>query len=116
MAASFAEQVFQIAYVVPEEGGNIWVDYFSIVGPSRKKAMASRFLDFLNRPDIAARNARFVNYATPNKAAEALLPEAFFSNPVIYPDAAVLGRSEFYAKLAPRVQRRLNGLLARLVR
>lgn len=105
-----------IAYVVPEEGGNIWVDYFAVVGASKKKALGTRFIDFLSRPDIASRNAQFVNYATPNKAAEALLPKAFFDNPVIYPSAEVLERSEFYTKLTPRVQRKLNGMLARLVR
>ena len=58
--------------------------------------------------EIAARNALFVNYATPNKAAEQHLPRSYFDNPVIYPDAQVMARSEFYTRLAPRMQRTLN--------
>ncbi len=105
-----------IAYIVPREGGNIWVDYLAIVGASKKKSLAHQFVNFLSRPDIAARNALYVNYATPNMAAKPKLPAEYFANRVIYPEQDVLARSEFYSKLAPRVQRRLNAMLARLIR
>jgi len=104
-----------IVYVVPREGGNLWIDYLVILRSSTQKALAAKFIDFLNRPEIAARNAKFVNYATPNTAARPYLPKEYFDNPVIYPDQAVLSRSEIYHELAPRAQKTLNTVYGQLV-
>jgi len=105
-----------IHYLVPREGGNIWTDYLVVLKGSQHKELAYAFIDFLNEPENAAQLARFVHYATPNKAAEKLLPEAFRSDPVIYPDAAVLARSETYQPLPPRVIKLRNTLFSRLAR
>ena len=82
---------------------------------SEHKALAYQFIDFLNEPTIAARLAQFVYYATANKAAEALLPEEFLEDPVIYPPPQVLKHSEVYTHLPPRAQKRRNGIFARLL-
>lgn len=105
----------RIAYVVPEEGGNIWGDYLAIVSSSPRQALAARFIDFLNRPEIAARNAEYVNYATPNHAAHEFLGENYFSNEIIHPGKSVLVRSEVYRTLPPRAQRTVNSVFADLV-
>ena len=105
----------EITYVLPKEGGNIWVDYLAVGEASTKKDLAYQFIDFLNEPEIAARLAQFVYFATPNKAAEGLLPREFIEDPVIYPDAATLQRSEVYSHLPAKVIRRINGIFARLL-
>jgi spermidine/putrescine transport system substrate-binding protein len=105
-----------IEYVTPAEGTQLWVDYLSVVGSSAQKGLAYRFLDFLNEPEVAARQARFVHYATPNAAAERLLPAEFRADPVIYPPPEVLARSETYAALPPRALKLRNELFARLLR
>lgn len=105
----------EITYVLPKEGGNIWVDYLAVGQASEHKAQAYQFIDFLNEPTIAARLAQFVYYATPNKAAEALLPEEFLGDPIIYPPPQVLKHSEVYTHLPPRAQKRRNGIFARLL-
>ncbi len=104
-----------IAYAVPVEGGNIWVDYFAVLSASSKKELASAFINFLNEPEIAARNAEFVYYATPNTAAEQYLPDEYFANPVIYPPEDQLSKSEFYKPLSPRAQKLTNSIIAQLV-
>ena len=104
-----------IVYVVPEEGSNLWVDYLTIMQTSPRKDLAARFIDFLNRPEIAARNAEFVYYSTPNVAARPLLSQEYLDNPVIHPDASLLERSEPYRELSPRVQKTLNSEFALLV-
>jgi spermidine/putrescine transport system substrate-binding protein len=110
------EHAENIAYVLPEEGGNIWVDYLTIAQASNKKELAMQFINFLNEPEIAARLAEFVYYATPNEAAEQYLPEEYFEDPVIYPSEEQLSRSEFHAPLAPRVQQYTNEIVANLIR
>lgn len=64
-----------IAYTIPEEGGVIWQDNMAIVAESPNQYTAHVFLNFLMRPDIAAQNADYVLYLTPNEGAEPLLAE-----------------------------------------
>ncbi|NTU81900.1 MAG: spermidine/putrescine ABC transporter substrate-binding protein [Chloroflexales bacterium] len=64
-----------IAFVIPKEGGTIWMDNLAILAESPNKAAAHKFIDFMLRPDIAARNAEYVGYPTPNKAAREQVSE-----------------------------------------
>jgi spermidine/putrescine transport system substrate-binding protein len=104
-----------IEYAVPSEGGNLWVDYWTVMEASKNKDLAKAFLNYLNEPENAAALAEYVSYATPNKAAELLLPEAFLSDPVIYPSPAVLEKSEAYTQLSPRAERIRNLMITRLI-
>jgi spermidine/putrescine transport system substrate-binding protein len=104
-----------IRYVVPDEGANLYADYLTISSESTKKQLAAQFIDFLNRPDVAARNALFVKYASPNRAAEALLPKEFLEDPAIYPSESVLQRSEIYDPLSARAYKSFNASMIRLM-
>lgn len=105
-----------IAYVLPSEGSIIWVDYLVVMQKSPNKELAWAFLNFINQPENAARLAQYVWYATPNKAAEKLLPPGFLSNPVIYPGGQALANSEFYKALPPRATRKRNISFTNIVR
>lgn len=104
-AATLMDQDAAVAYQVPREGGAIWVDYLAIATHGQR-ALAAAFVEFLNRPEVAAQNARYLFYATPNRAAEALLPAEFLQDPLIYPDAETLAHSEHYGNLTPDGVRR----------
>ncbi len=105
-----------IQYVLPAEGGNIWVDYLAVLDSSKNKDLAWEFIDFLNEPEHAAQLAEFVYYATPNTAAEKLLPQEFLEAPVIYPSAEALANSEFYMPLPPRATKKRNLAFTRVIR
>lgn len=98
----------KITYVLPEEGGALWVDYLVVMQASPNKAVAMDFLNFLNEPEHAAKLAQALYYATPNRAAERLLPPEFLADPVIYPSPEQLARSEFPVPLPPRTTRLYN--------
>lgn len=104
-----------IRYVVPEEGTNLWVDFWTVAAQSPNKEDAFKFIDFINMPEVAARNAEFVHYATPNRSANGLLPASHHEDPVINPPDAVLERSEAYELLPPRAVRAWNALFAEIV-
>ena len=106
----------QLTYVLPEEGGAIWVDCFTVGAHSKNPDLAYAFLNFFNRPENSAQQARFAFTPTPNLEAEKLLPKDFIENPVIYPDPASLKNSEFYRPIAPRSQRLRNTIAARIIR
>jgi len=105
----------EIDYVVPVEGGNIWVDYLVVLESSKNKDLAHAFINFINEPENARQLAEFVYYATPNKAAEKLLPAEFLEDPVIYPSQRVLDKSEFYKPLPPRVMKKRNNAFSRVM-
>ncbi len=85
-----------IDFIIPKEGSLMWVDNICITkdaaaDPARAK-MAHQWLDFLNRPDIAAINTNFVWYASPNKAAESGISQEILDYPAIYPDEETISR------------------------
>ncbi|MEE4376835.1 MAG: spermidine/putrescine ABC transporter substrate-binding protein [Candidatus Competibacteraceae bacterium] len=114
-ALALKEHHERIVYTLPEEGGGIWVDYLTVTQSSTRKALAMAFINFLNEPENAAKIARFVYFATPNQAAEKLLPTEFLNDPVIYPSEAALQKSEFLTDLPPRVAKRYNGIFMQLL-
>ncbi|NJL33002.1 MAG: spermidine/putrescine ABC transporter substrate-binding protein [Chloroflexaceae bacterium] len=65
-----------LVYIIPEEGGVIWQDNLAIVADSPNKYTAHVFINYLMRPDVAARNTDYVLYLTPNTAVRDLLAEA----------------------------------------
>lgn len=104
-----------IAFVLPKEGGNIWTDYLSVLSASPRKEEAKQFINFLNEPEIAARLALFAHYASPNQAAEELLPQAFKNDPIIYPNGEALEKSEAYLRLPARVLKNRAAIFSRIV-
>jgi spermidine/putrescine transport system substrate-binding protein len=105
----------QIEYVVPEEGTNIWCDYFAVLQSSSRKELAAKFIDFMSRPDVASRNSIALKYASPNAAARARLPEADLADTIMNPTEEVVSRSEMYQRLPPRAQKLVNSIYATIV-
>ncbi len=105
----------EIRFVVPEEGTGLWVDYLAVMQSSKKKELAMAFINFLNTPKNAAQLASFLNYATPNHAAEKFMPPEYLKNPLIYPNQEVLAKSEFFKKLSPRSERKRNLIFSKIV-
>ena len=104
-----------IVFVVPKEGSNLGVDYFTILKSSSKQALAAAFINFIHDPQRNARIARFVHYATPNLAAQRYLPPAYFQNPIIYPSEDTLKHSEFFTPLPPAAVKLRNEIFQTLL-
>ena len=85
-----------LAYAVPMEGSNIWVDPVVILKGAKNMANAEKFIDFLCRPDIAKMNCEAIWYSSPNAGAIELMGEAYTSNPVMNPSDDVTARCEFF--------------------
>ena len=56
-------------------------------------------MNFLMRPEVAAQNAEYIGYSTPNKAAKALLDPEITSDQAFYPDNKTLDHLEVYRNL-----------------
>lgn len=84
-----------IVYMIPEEGCTIWQDNMAIPVGAPNKYTAEVFMNYLADPEIAAQNATFVGYGTPNEAAKGLLDPEILANTGIYPDAATMGNLQW---------------------
>lgn len=115
-ALMLQEEEPQIVYVLPEEGGAIWADFFCVAQRSSQPELALSFLDFINTSKNAARNAEYMYAASPHQGALALLSPEFLNDPLIFPDLKQLTRSEPYALLSPRTQKAHNKIMAELIR
>jgi putrescine transport system substrate-binding protein len=106
--AAEAGQGNVIKYSVPKEGTIIWFDMFAIPADAKHPDNAHAFINFMMRPDVAAKNSNFINYATGNSAALALTDDAVKNDPGIYPSAEV--KAKLFPDLAesPEFTRLLN--------
>lgn len=93
-AATLKAQGLPIRFVIPLEGSQIWEDDWAVPRAAPDVGMAHLFINFMLRPDIAAQEARYTHYATPNRTAMSLLDEDVRSDLAIFPQPEVLARLE----------------------
>lgn len=88
-----------LAFSVPKEGSNMWVDAWFIPKTCQNKKNAELFLNYLCRADVAMENFDYVYYATPNKAVYEQLDEELQQDRTIFPDKETLDHCEFFQPL-----------------
>lgn len=64
-AALAMEENENLAYSVPKEGSNLWIDSWFIPKSAKNTDAAMKFLNFICRDDIAEANFEYVQYASP---------------------------------------------------
>jgi putrescine transport system substrate-binding protein len=82
----------EIAYRVPKEGAQIWIDAWAIPADAPHPGNAHRFLDFVLRPEIAGMNSNFIGYANANADSQPFVDAEILKDPGIYPDEATMAR------------------------
>lgn len=56
-----------LAYALPDEGANVWMDGVCILKSSQNKELAEKFINFLLRTDVAQKNIDYIQYNSPHK-------------------------------------------------
>ena len=77
-----------IKYSIAKEGAIMFFDMLAIPADAPHPKNAHLFIDYLLRPDVAAKNSSAMHYATSNAAAYALVDTAVFSDRGVYPSEA----------------------------
>ncbi|GLR52571.1 spermidine/putrescine ABC transporter substrate-binding protein [Shinella yambaruensis] len=85
----------KVKYVVPDEGGSMWIDGFAIPKSAKNVEEAYRFIDYIMRPEVAAKAANLSKSATVIDKAKALLPKEVVENTAIYPPEDKLMKADF---------------------
>ena len=87
--AEEAGSTAEITYTIPKEGTLLWVDSLAIPKDAKNVENALKFIDYLNRPQVAANGVNYVSYASPNTAALELVDPEVKANTSIYPNDEV---------------------------
>lgn len=85
-----------LEYVIPTEGTNLWFDAMVIPKNANNKEAAEKFINFMTRPDIAARNADYIGYSSPIPEAVEMLPEDIQNSNVAYPSDEMIENTEIF--------------------
>ena len=86
----------KLAYAVPEEGSNIWVDGMCIPKSSKNQEAAMKFIDFLCREDIAKMNFEYIYYCSPIQQVVDGLSEEDAAMDTINPSEEITSRCEYF--------------------
>lgn len=86
----------EVRYVVPDEGGMMWVDMLVIPAGAPHPEAAHRFLDYLMEPGVIAEVSNVSKYANANRDATPLLDAAVRDDPNIYPTTDVMARLHLF--------------------
>jgi len=99
-AAACISENEDLAYVIPKEGSNIWIDSMVIPKTAQNVEAAHKFINFMCRPEVGLMNAEYIEYSSPIKAVRDALPEEITSDIAFYPDVNDLVNSEVFEDLS----------------
>jgi putrescine transport system substrate-binding protein len=93
--ANEAGKGITIKYLIPREGAVMFFDMLAIPNDAKHVKNAHLFIDYLMRPEVAAKNTNFVNFANSNAASLPLVSDEVKNDRGIYPS------EEIKTKLVP---------------
>jgi putrescine transport system substrate-binding protein len=88
--AEEAKKPFTIKYNIPKEGAVMFFDNMAIPGDASHVKNAHLFIDYMLRPEVAAKNSNFISFANSNAASWPLVNPDVKNNPGIFPTADVM--------------------------
>ncbi len=83
--AAEAKNGVDIAYAIPKEGAQLWFDNLAIPKDARNPTDAHAFINYLQKPEVAAKNSNFISYANGNLASQKFIDKAILDDRTIYP-------------------------------
>jgi putrescine transport system substrate-binding protein len=112
--AAEARNGVEIGYAIPQEGAQMFFDNLAIPADAGHVAEAYALIDYLYRPEVAAKNSNFLSYANGNLASQKLIEPRVLDDKTIYPDAATLAKLFVITARDPATQRVINRLWTRV--
>jgi putrescine transport system substrate-binding protein len=112
--AAEAKNGIEIAYAIPKEGAQLWFDNLAIPRDARNVAEAYEFINYLQKPEVAAKNSDYISYANGNLASQKFIDKSILDDKTIYPDEAVMSRLYTIKAHDPKTERLMNRMWTRI--
>ena len=88
----------------------MFFDNFAIPKDARNVAEAHEFINYMLRPEVAAKNTNFVSFPNGNLASQKLIDPAILKDPMTYPDEETMKRLYVVTARDAKTQRAINRL------
>ena len=108
--AAEARNGIEIGYAIPKQGAQMFFDNLAIPADAQHVTEAYELINYLYRPEVAAKNSDFLSYANGNLASQKLIDPAILNDKNIYPDDATLQKLFVITARDPATQRIINRL------
>jgi putrescine transport system substrate-binding protein len=112
--AAEAKNGVEIGYAIPKEGAQMFFDNLAIPADAPHVNEAHELINYLYRPDVAAKNSDYLGYANGNLASQKLIDPKILGDKTIYPDADMLQKLFIITARDPATQRVINRLWTRV--
>jgi putrescine transport system substrate-binding protein len=111
--AAEAKAGIDLSYAIPKEGAQLWLDNLAIPNDAPHVAEAHALIDYLLRPEVAAKNTNYVFYANGDRPND-FIDGTIRDDPTIYPDAAAMARLYTIFAHDQKTERLANRLWTRI--
>jgi putrescine transport system substrate-binding protein len=108
--AAEAKSDVEIGYTIPKEGAQMFFDNLAIPADAKNVNEAYELINYLYRPDVAAKNSNFLSYANGNLASQKLVDPKILNDKNIYPDEETQKKLFVITARDPATQRIINRL------
>lgn len=88
-----------LKFTVPEEGSNRFVDCMCVPTGAKNKKNAEIFINYMCQTSVSLKNAEYIGYTSPNIEVKELIELDDEAMDIMYPDAEILDRCEFFVNL-----------------
>lgn len=112
--AEEAKNGIEIVYAIPKSGAQMFFDNLAIPADAKNVDEAHALINYLYRPDIAARNSDYLGYANGNLASQKLISTKVMGDRTVYPDDDTLAKLFVITARDPATQRVINRLWTRV--
>jgi putrescine transport system substrate-binding protein len=112
--AAEAKGAVAVSYSIPKEGAQLWFDNLAIPRDAPDAAEAHALVDYLLRPEVAAKNTNYISYANGNLASQKFIDKAILDDRTIYPDDATMAKLYTITAHDQKTQRLINRLWTRI--
>jgi spermidine/putrescine transport system substrate-binding protein len=122
-----------LKFVVPDEGGILWVDNMAVPAHAKHPIDAQQMMNFVYQPEIAAQITEYVNYICPVPEAKAIIEQhakdaadegdsdtsdylnTVAASPLVFPTADMLAKVYSYKALSEDEESQWNDLFQEVV-
>ena len=113
--AADADQGVSVGYAIPKEGAQMWFDQMAIPADAPHVDAAHAFINYIMKPEVAAKASNYVFYANGNKASREFLDPEVRDDPAVYPDDATMDKLFTLTPLDAKAQRSLTRLWTKVL-
>jgi putrescine transport system substrate-binding protein len=111
--AAQAKSGIEIGYAIPKEGAQLWFDTFAIPKDAPHPQEALELINYLIKPEVAAKNTNFVSYANGDTPTP-MIDKAILDDKTVYPDADTMAKLYTIVAHDAKTQRLINRLWTKI--